>query len=78
MIIEYENEVRLGCCAHLSMSDGQFGSMSDRMRRNLFERVYFLDTPTYSYSLGAQGNLWVLFRRPRGSKESGTIIDRWR
>lgn len=70
--------LNLGCCSHLTMSDEQFDQMSDRMRRNLFERVYFVDTPKWSYCLGAIGNWWTLARRPRGSKEEFTLIDKWR
>lgn len=70
--------LNIGCCAHLTMSDGQFDSMSDRTRRNLFEKVYFVDTPKYHYCLGALGNLWTLSRWDRnGDHKDHIIIDKW-
>jgi hypothetical protein len=74
-----EGGLRLGCCSHLSMSESQFNGMSEKMRRNLFERVYFVETPRYSYCLGAMGNLWTLVRYDRGFIEgTNVIVDKWR
>ena len=73
-----EGGLRIGCCAHLTMSDDQFDTMPERTRRNLLTRVYFVDTPKYSYCLGARGNLWTLCRRPRGNTDATPItIDEW-
>ena len=88
-----EGGLKLGCCSTLTMSDTQFEAMPEKMRRNLFERVYFVKTPKYQYALGANGNWWILCRRDRNANcevvkdETGAyvlwygdeeVVDRWR
>lgn len=57
------------------MSDKQWASLSKICRRELIQVLIFVDTDSYKYSLGANGDWWVLFRRD--STNNVEEVDRW-
>lgn len=73
------------------LSDKQFDTMDLGTRRSLIQQIMFISTPSYDYSIGANGNWWTMIRRDGaecigsnryGQREypkdyMGTVVDKW-
>lgn len=82
-----------GMIRAIKFSQAQVDSMDQGTFRKLIEQVFFIETPRYFYSLGAQGAWWTVFRKDMGDlvgrdrksqipefaeDAKAEIIDRWR